>query len=97
MSSATTDLKAALSALSSILEATLPTLEAGSISPEIFRLAKNEDKTATPILIALIRSLLMETNGTDDILKTLNILKIATPKNMKNSSSLLTVRHGIPC
>ena len=91
MSSATADLRQALSALCTILEATLTTLEQGAVSPEIFRLAKNDEKSAVPIFTSLIKSLLVDTFGTDDILRTLNKLKVAIPTNMKSSSSLLTV------
>ena len=92
MSSATAELRSALSALCTIIECSLtPRLPVGTLSPELFRQAKNEDKNATGPFITVLDALVAETLQMKNIKEAIVALNISPPSDWKSSSSLLTV------
>ena len=91
MSNATAELRSALSALCTIVECSLTRLPSGTISPELFRQAKNDDKNATGPLTALLDAMVMESLQLSNIKQAVELLCIAPPSDWKSSAALLTV------
>lgn len=91
MSNATAELRSALSALCTIVECSLTRLPSGTISPELFRQAKNDDKNATGPLTALLDAMVMESLQLSNIKQAVELLCIAPPSDWKSSAALLTI------
>merc|ERR1712130_179806 len=89
--SATGELRAALSALCSILEAALAELAPGTVSPELFRQAKNDEQNAYAPFVQLLDALVRQTLSFSSVKEALPTLNIATPKNFKSPAALLSI------
>jgi len=100
--SATQDLRSCLLSLCEIIENILPNLQKGTISPELFRLAKQDDPEAVKPMTMLCYHLIAETFGAVDPNKRgldhskelflyLDKLNISRPKSAKSSKALLFI------
>jgi len=100
--SATQDLRSCLLSLCEIIENILPNLQKGIISPELFRLAKQDDLEAVKPMTMLCYHLIAETFGAVDSNKRgldhakelflyLDKLNISRPKSTKSSKALLFI------
>ena len=89
--SATSELRVALSSLCSILEAALVELAPGTMSPELFRQAKNDEPNAYAPFVHLLDVLVRQELPFSSVKEALPNLNIATPKNSKSPAALLSV------
>jgi len=88
MSDATNELKSALTSLCSIIECSIPDIEAGSISPELFRLAKQDDPNATKSFIFLILKIIKKSRGQKSTLT-------SNPKSKSNQNAEIELRNQL--
>lgn len=100
MSNATEELKLSLSALCIIIENAIGDIEPGSISPELFRLAKQNNPNAVEPILTLCLKVITKSVGLSkpltnrpevDLHHQLKALSISSPTSFSSSKSLLVI------